>query len=94
MPNYENLCIVEGGAGLGEVCALHEDCLGTLVCVPNVYGAGVCVDSACDAALPCPEQERCVPFEGISVCAPRCDLGSCPGQLRCESHEGEALCVP
>ena len=94
MPNYETLCIPEGEGQLGAPCSLHSDCVGTLVCVPSVYGVGVCVDAACDAALPCPEEERCVPFNGGSVCAMSCASLGCPGELRCDLREGEMLCVP
>lgn len=94
MPNYETLCIPEGTGGLGDPCSDHHECVGTLVCVPSVFGVGVCVDVACDAALPCPEGESCVTLEGTSVCATNCAQSSCPGELRCEQREGQALCIP
>ena len=94
MVNYETLGVPEGSAGLGELCEGHESCFGSLVCVPNVYGVGVCVDVACDDSLPCPEAERCVPLDGLSVCAPSCEQASCPGELRCERIDNSALCVP
>jgi len=94
MPSYESLCIPEGQGGVGDPCVDHDSCVGTLVCVPSVYGVGVCVDVACDASLPCPEQDRCVSVEAGSVCAPSCERSSCPGELRCEQRPEGALCVP
>lgn len=63
--------VSESNRPLGESCEGHEQCSGSLSCVP-MGPQSVCTQGACSAFSPCPEGAACIPWGVLTLCLPNC----------------------
>ncbi len=77
---------------LGKSCEGHEQCAGSLSCVP-MGPQSVCTQGACSSFSPCPEGAACIPWGVLTLCLPTCaDTPGCvetanSGAFTCQEME-------
>ncbi len=69
--------ISDANMPLGKACEGHEQCSGSLSCVP-MGPQSVCTMGACSSFSPCPEEAACIPWGVLTLCLPNCvDTPTC-----------------
>jgi len=81
----EGECVIEGKAGLGDTCAMDDDCA-SLYCVEGLAGGSICCDAPCDGVC-----EGCG-SDGHCDAAPedddRCDI-DCADDTACQMYPAD-----